>query len=446
MFRRRSNSRLRRNIWATLAPRLRGNQAPPRGLSSDQPRKAVFRARVGSPSLQVLRVSTQLRPHHLFALAMAAALSACGDKGDRHEPSPPEAGYVVMTTQAVPLEIELAGRTAAFETSEVRPQVSGVIKARRFTEGGLVRQGQTLYEIDPSLYRAAVSQAEANLANAEATRMAAEAKAERYKPLADIEAVSKQDYTDAVAAARQAAAQVAQTRAALETAKINLRFTTVPAPINGRIGRSMATTGALVTSGQPDALATIERLDPIFVDIQQSSADLVALRRELASGGVTPSGTGVQLTLEDGSVYPYAGRIEFAEAIVDPATGTVTLRARFPNPQGLLLPGMFVRARLSQVTAQNAILAPQQAVSRDPRGNATVYVIGPGDKAVLRTITANTTVGDKWLVTSGLSPGDKVITEGLDKVKPNQPVIPTPAGSPPRQRPHGQRDGGKQER
>jgi membrane fusion protein (multidrug efflux system) len=379
-------------------------------------------------------VPTNLKPHHLPALGLLLLLSGCGAKQDQHTHQTPEAGYVVMHTESVPLPLELAGRTTAFETSDVRPQVSGVIKARNFTEGGLVRQGQTLYEIDPSLYRAAEQQAEANLANAQATREAAEAKAARYKPLADIEAVSKQDYTDALAAARQAAAQVAQTKAALDTARINLRFTTVPAPIAGRIGRSMATTGALVTSGQVNALTTIQRLDPIYVDIPQSSADLVTLRRELASGGVTASGTGAQLTLEDGSPYPHAGRIEFAEAIVDPTTGTVTLRARFPNPHGLLLPGMYVRARLSQATAQNAILAPQQAISRDPRGAATVYLVGPGNKAVLRTVTANTTIGDKWLVTSGLAAGDKVITEGLDRIKPNQPVQPVPAGSAPRPR------------
>jgi len=383
-------------------------------------------------------VSTPLKPHHLPALGLLLLLSGCGAKKDEHVHQTPEAGYVVMRAETVALPLELAGRTTAFETSEVRPQVSGVIKARNFTEGSLVKQGQTLYVIDPSLYRAAEQQAEANLANAQATREAAEAKAARYKPLADIEAVSKQDYTDALAAARQAAAQVAQTKAALDTARINVRFTTVPAPISGRIGRSLATTGALVTSGQTDALTTIQRLDPIYVDIQQSSADLVTLRRELASGGVTSSGAGAQLTLEDGSPYAYAGRIEFAEAIVDPTTGTVTLRARFPNPQGLLLPGMFVRAKLSQATVQNAILAPQQAISRDPRGNATVYLVGPGNKAVLRTVTANTTIGDKWLVTSGLAVGDKVITEGLDKVKPNQPVQPVPAGSAPRARAHQQ--------
>jgi membrane fusion protein (multidrug efflux system) len=393
-------------------------------------------------------VSTQTKLLHLPAFVSALALlTACGgDDPKQHQPPAPEAGYVTVTAQDVPLVVELAGRTTAFETSDVRPQVNGVIKARRFTEGSVVRQGQTLYEIDPSLYRAAVAQAQANLANAVAAQAAAEAKAARYKPLADIEAVSKQDYTDAAAGAKEATAQVAQMRAALQTAQINLRYTTVPAPISGRTGRSMVTTGALVTSGQANALTTVERLDPIYVDMQQSSADLVALRRELSSGGVMPSSTGVKLTLEDGSPYGYDGRLEFAEAIVDPATGSVTLRASFPNPQGLLLPGMFVRARLSQVTARNAVLAPQAAVSRDPRGVATVYVVGPDSKAQLRNITANTTYGDKWIVTAGLAPGEKVITEGLDRIKPGQQVQPVPAGSPPRQRPAGAEGGGQRGR
>jgi membrane fusion protein (multidrug efflux system) len=372
---------------------------------------------------------------HLPVLVLFVALSACGAKPAKKPPPTPEAGYVVVSVQTVPLVIELAGRTTAYEASEVRPQVSGVIKARNFVEGGIVHQGQTLYEIDPSLYRAAVDQAQANLENAQATQEDAMAKAARFKPLADIEAVSKQDYTDALAAAKQATAAVAQTKATLETAKINLRFTRVPAPITGRIGRSMLTTGALATSGQTAPLTTIQRLDPIFVDIQQSSADQVALRRALSSGGATPSSAQVRLTLEDGGEYPQPGRLEFAEAVVDQNTGSVTMRATFPNPAGLLLPGMYVRARLSQATAQNAILVPQQAVSRDPRGNATVFLVGPGDKAVLRTVAADRTVGDKWLVTNGLSPGDKVIVEGLDKVKPNKPVRPVPAGSPPHQRP-----------
>jgi membrane fusion protein (multidrug efflux system) len=377
-------------------------------------------------------VSIIANPFRLAALTLLVALAGCGAKQEKKDPPPPEAGYVVVTTQTVPITAELAGRTTAFEISDVRPQVNGVIKDRRFTEGSVVREGQTLYDIDPSIYQAAVAQARANLLNAQANRAAAEAKAERYKPLADIEAVSKQDYTDALAAAKQAAAQVAQAQAALQTAQINLNYTRVPAPITGRIGRSLVTTGALVTSGQTTPLATIERLDPIYVDIQQSSADLIALRREVASGGASSGSAAVQLTLEDGSAYPHEGRVEFAETIVDPNTGSVTLRARFPNPEGMLLPGMFVRARLSQLMAHDAILAPQQAISRDPRGNATAFVVGPGNKAVLRTIAADRTVGDKWLVTSGLAPGDKLITEGLDRIKPGMVVRPTPAGTPPR--------------
>jgi membrane fusion protein (multidrug efflux system) len=365
-----------------------------------------------------VRVLTKLSD--LPALALLVALSACGAKPAKPPPRAPEVGYVTVTAQTVPLEIELPGRTSAYETSDVRPQVSGLIQERRFVEGGIVRKDQTLYQIDPSLYRAAVAQAQASLANAEAIQVDTAAKAARFKPLADIEAVAKQDYVDAQALANEAVAQVALAKAALDTARINLRFTRIPAPITGRIGRSLVTTGALVTVGQTNALSSIQRLDPIFVDIPQSSADLVALRRELASGGSTPSAAAVRLTLEDGSAYATPGRIEFSEPMVDMNTGTVILRATFPNPTGLLLPGMYVRAHLSQVTAQNAILAPQQGVARDPKGNATVYLVGPGNK---------------WLVASGLAPGDKVITEGLDKVKPNQPVHPVPAGSAPRPAP-----------
>jgi len=374
-----------------------------------------------------------------FLLAACISLAACSK--EKPTPPPPEAGYVVMRTESVPLFIELPGRTAAFETSEVRPQVTGVLKARLFTEGSIVRAGQTLYQIDPSLFRAAVNQAAANLDNARAQREAATARAQRFKPLAQIEAVSKQDYTDAAATARQAEAAVAQNAAQLETARINLRFTNVPAPISGRIGRSLVTTGALVTAGQATALTTIQRLDPMFVDIQQSSADLLALRRQLASGGASASSATVTLQLEDGSTYARKGRIEFAEAMVDPQTGTVTLRARFPNPDGLLLPGMFVRANLSQLTARDAILVPQAGVSRDPKGRATVTIVGAGNKAELRDVVADRTVGDKWLVTSGLKAGEKVIVEGLGRIRPGQPIRPVPAGSPP-QRAGGQSKAG----
>jgi len=364
-------------------------------------------------------------------LLVACALATPGCSREKPKPPTPEAGFVVLKAETVPLFVELSGRTSAFETSEVRPQVSGVLKARLFEEGSLVRAGQTLYQIDPSLYRAALSQAAANLQNAQAQREAASAKAERLKPLARIEAVSKQDYTDAAAAAKQASAGVAQNAAQLETARINLRFTSVPAPITGRIGRSLVTTGALVTAGQADPLATIQRLDPIFVDVQQSSADLLALRRQLTSGGAMPSAATVSLQLEDGSSYAATGRLEFAEAMVDSATGTVTLRARFPNPQGLLLPGMFVRARLSQVTARDAILVPQAGLTRNPKGEATVMLVGKDGKAELRSVTAERTVGDRWLVSAGLRPGDKLIVEGLSRIKPGQPIRAVPAGSPP---------------
>ncbi len=366
----------------------------------------------------------------LVLLATAIGLSACG-KQDAKKPPIAEAGYVVVKSESVALPLTLAGRTAAFEMSEVRPQVSGVVQARLFTEGSVVQAGQTLYQIDSSIYRATAAQAEANLASAEAARTAAAAKAARFKPLAEMQAVSQQDYSDAAAAARQAAASVAQTRAQLDAARINLRFTRVPAPISGRIGRSLVTTGGLVTANQADPLTTIQRLDPIYVDIQQSSADLLALRRSLAQGGVASSSTSVKLTLEDGSAYPYAGTLQFAEAMVDPNTGTVTLRARFPNPQGLLLPGMYVRAGLSQATLASAILVPQAGVSRDVQGRATVLVVGPGNKALRKTITADRTIGDKWIVTAGLKPGERVIVEGLGKIRPNATIKPVVAGSKP---------------
>jgi len=341
----------------------------------------------------------------VIALLCTATLAGCsgsggqsGAGGRKGPTGPPEVGYVVAKTSSVPLVTELAGRTTAFESSDVRPQVSGVIYRRFFTEGALVKKGQPLYQIDPSLYRASTSQAQANLLSAQANAASTRIKADRYRPLAEIEAVAKQDYTDAEAAAKQASASVAQQRAALETARINLRFTTVPAPITGRIGRSLYTVGALVTSGQTEALATIQRLDPIYVDIQQSSADLLRLRRALASGGEVATTAAVTLKLEDGSDYGMTGKVQFSEVVVDQTTGTVTLRAVFPNPKGLLLPGMFVRASFAQSIDNNAILIPQQAVSRTAKGDASVFVLN-GNTAVLRTVTATRTVGTDWVVT-----------------------------------------------
>jgi len=365
------------------------------------------------------------------ALTLSVLLAACSGAPTKRTPPTPEAGFVVVRPEAVAVPVVLAGRTAAFEMSEVRPQISGVIRAKLFTEGALVRAGQTLYQIDPSLYRAAANEAQANLHGAEAARNSTAQKAERLRPLADIEAVSRQDYADALSAAHQAATRVAQMRAQLDTAQINVRFTRVPAPISGRIGRALATTGALVTANQAAPLATIQRLDPIYVDIQQSSADLLKLRRALASGASTPSSTAVDLTLEDGSRYGSSGTLQFAEAMVDASTGTVTLRARFPNPDGLLLPGMYVRAVLSQATVARGMLVPQAGVSRDPKGGATVMVVGPGNTAVRRDIIAERTIGDQWLVTGGLKPGDRVIVEGLGKIKPGGKIVPVAAGSKP---------------
>lgn len=364
-------------------------------------------------------------------IAIALAVSACGSGAKKagRDQSPPEVGYVVVQPTSVPVTTELGGRTTAYQSSEVRPQVSGIIRRRLFTEGSVVHKGQTLYQIDPSLYVAATNAARANLTSAQANAEATKVKADRYKPLAEIQAVAKQDYTDVAAQARQAAAAVGQTRAALDTARINLRFTNVPAPITGRIGRSLFTEGALVTASQTNPLTTIQRLDPIFVDIQQSSADLLALRRALASKGITPTSAVVRLKLEDGSDYGQTGTVEFSEVMVNEATGTVTLRARFPNAQGILLPGMFVRATFAQSIDTNAFLVPQAGVTRDAKGNATVLLVGPGNKAVLRSVTASRIVGQNWVITAGLKPGDKVITEGTGKAKPDQPIKPVSAGS-----------------
>ena len=370
----------------------------------------------------------------LLALAVAlSVLSGCNqsDAQDRRgQRGPTQVGYVVVQRTSVPVQSLLGGRTVAFESSEVRPQVNGVIRRRYFTEGSYVRQGQPLYQIDPSLYRAAVNQAQANVAAARATLDAAQVRANRYKPLAEMEAISKQDYTDAAAQARQARAAVAQNSAQLDTARINLRYTSIPAPISGRIGRSLSTVGALVTANQAEPLAVIQRLDPIYVDIQQSSADLTTLRRSLAAGGVAPGTTQVRLKLEDGSDYGYTGTAQFSENLVNESTGTVTLRARFPNPQGVLLPGMFVQALFTQAVDTAVFLVPQQALQRDIGGEAFVFVVGAGNKAERRKVVAERTYGDAWVVTSGLQPGDKIITQGTNNLRSGAPIKPVPASAP----------------
>ena len=385
-----------------------------------------------------------LRTTNRIALPAAVLLILCGCSGSQEAGGAqakggrggadrtPTVGFVTVQPTSAPIVVELAARAAAFERSDVRPQVTGIIRRRLFTEGSVVRAGQPLYEIDPRLYRAAADQASANLQSAQANAEANRILAERYKPLADAEAISQQDYTNAVASARQARASVAQTRAALQTARVTLQFTTVPAPITGRIGRSLFTVGALVSATQADPLAQIQRLDPMFVDIQQSSADLLGLRRMLGRDGIVAARAAVRLKLEDGSDYGQTGTVEFAEALVNTETGTVTLRARFPNPQGVLLPGMFVRATFDQAINTRAFLVPQQGLSRDPKGNATVMLVGPGNKAVQRTVRADRVAGANWVVTGGLNPGDRVITQGLAQLKPGQTIKPVPANAPQR--------------
>ncbi len=357
---------------------------------------------------------------HLLLLSVAA----CGGKPPEQPPmGPTQVGYVVVREQPVTLTTELPGRTAAYETSEVRPQVNGLIQARLFEEGDQVRAGQPLYRIDSAPYAAQVASARASLARARASIASSAALVRRYGELVKINAIARQDYENAVTTAQQAQADVAAQQATLRTAEIDLRRTTITAPISGRIGRSVATTGALVSSAQTTALATIQRLDPIFVDVAQSSTDLLRLRQQVMAGQLARGGDArVRLKLEDGSVFPVEGTLKFADVTVDSSTGTQTIRAIFANRDKLLLPGMYVRAELVEGVQSRAMLVPQRAVSRDERGNATVMVVGRGDKVEPRTLKTSRTLGDSWLVTGGVKPGDRVIVEGGMMLRPGMPV------------------------
>ena len=387
--------------------------------------------------MNVRKITPFLAPATIFA---ALALTACG-KAPQRTPGAPEAGFVVIKTQTAPLTTELPGRTSPLAISEVRPQVSGILQERLFTEGSNVKKGQLLYRIDPAPYRAAVNQAKAQLASAEASVTTVKLKAERYGDLVKIKAVSQQDYDDAQAAYGQAQANVQQARAVLETASINLGYTDIKASIAGRAGRSAVTQGALVTAGQAGALTTLQALDPIYVDLTQSTAELLRLERDVASGRArkgAPLTAKVRLTLEDGSTYPLDGVLQFTDITEDPNSGAVTLRAVVPNPQGVLIPGMFVRATVTEAQVPNAILAPQQGVTRDPRGGAVVMVINAQNKAESRPVEIGQAIGSDWMVTKGLQPGDRVITEGLQRVQAGMAVRPVPAGSPLSRPPQGQ--------
>lgn len=351
-----------------------------------------------------------------LAIALST-LAGCGGKKEAAAPPPPQVSVVTLKTEPVTLDTELPGRTSAFRVAEVRPQVDGIILRRLFKEGSDVTQGQQLYQIDPATYDATYKSARATL---ESARLLAE----RYGRLVGDEAVSKQQYDEAKASWLQA-------QAAVERAEINLRYTKVLAPISGRIGRSNVTEGALVTSGQAGTLSVVQQIDPIYVDVTQPSASLLRLRRELANGALQSAGANaaqVNLVLEDGTRYPEAGRLEFSEVAVDQGTGSVTLRAVFPNPRHELLPGMFVHARLREGVKADGLLVPQQGVTRDLKGQATALVVNAKDEVELRQIRTDRVVDDKWLVADGLKAGDRVIVEGLQFVKPGAKVRVAQAG------------------
>lgn len=366
-----------------------------------------------------------------LVVVAALALASCGGKpagppGGAGMGGPAPVGVMVVAPRPVSLTVELTGRTSAFLVSDVRPQVSGIVQSRSFQEGGYVHAGQSLFQIDPAPYRAALRSAEANLAQAQATLTSARLKAERYKDLVGVNAVSRQDNEDAQAAFQLAQANVSAQEAAVDQARINLGYTRVTSPVTGRIGKSSVTPGALVTANQTAALATVQDLDKIYVDVSQSAADLLKLRQQLSTGDLGPPRSAeVTLTLDDGSTYPLTGHLEFADVTVDQGTGAVGLRAVFDNPKGVLLPGLFVRATLKKGVVAGGVTVPQGAISRTPTGQATVLVVGAGSRAEPRPVTLGQMIGDQWLVLAGLQAGDRVIVDGLQKVRPGAPVAPT---------------------
>lgn len=371
----------------------------------------------------------------IAVLCATVIMAGCSKKQEGPAPQQQAPQVVVFTVNpaALPIMADLSGRTNAYEIADVRPQVGGIVKKRLFVEGADVKAGTPLYQIDPATYQAASNSAKAALFKARANLLTAGPKAARYKELVAIEGVSRQEYDDAVAAYEQAKADVESATAALESANINLRYTTVTAPISGRTSRSTVTAGALVTAGQADALTTVQQLDPIYVDVTQSSTDLLRLRRQLADGSLKKSGDGqakVNLVLPDGTKYSQEGKLQFSGVSVDPTTGNVVLRALFPNPKGELLPGMFVRAQLETGIDEKAITVPQVGVSRNQKGEATAMILNKENKVEQRILTTNGTVGTNWLVTSGLAAGDRVIVEGLQKIKPGAPAVAVPAAAP----------------
>ncbi len=383
----------------------------------------------------------KLRSQSLRRIAVVAAgisvLAACGGKppaapGGAGAPQPPQVGVVTVAPEPVALATELPGRLEASRVAEVRARAAGIVLERKFQEGSEVKAGQVLYRIDPAPLRAALASTEAALAKAEANQTLARLKAERYKPLIEKGVVSRQNYDDVIAARDQAEAEVAAAKAARETARLNLGYATVTAPIAGRIGRALVTEGALVGQGESTPLATIQQIDPIYLNLTQSSAEALQLRRTLAGGKAKRAAAAeakVALITEDGQQYPHPGRLLFSDISVDPGTGVVTVRVLVPNPERSLLPGMYVRARLEQGVQNDAILVPHAAVSRNPRGQAEVMLVNGENKVEARIVKAERSVGDKWVVSEGLAAGDRVIVEGLQRARPGTAVEPQAAGT-----------------
>ncbi|MCE1929594.1 efflux RND transporter periplasmic adaptor subunit [Enterobacter hormaechei] len=358
-------------------------------------------------------------------IVCAALLTGCdGQENPQQHAQAPQVSVHIVKSAPLAVTTELPGRTDAYRVAEVRPQVSGIILHRNFTEGSDVKAGESLYQIDPATYQAAYDNAKGELVKAQAAANIAHLTVKRYVPLVGTQYVSKQEYDQAVATAQQADASVVAAKAGVESARINLAYTKVTSPINGRIGKSSVTEGALVTNGQATALATVQQLDPIYVDVTQSSSDFMRLKQQASlQKGDTSS---VELLMENGQPYPLKGTLQFSDVTVDESTGSITLRALFPNPQHMLLPGMFVRARIDEGTQPDAILVPQQGVTRTPRGDATVLVVNEKNQVESRTVVAPQAIGDRWLITEGLKNGDRVIISGLQKVRPGVTVVAIP--------------------
>lgn len=369
----------------------------------------------------------------VLAAALVVALAACSRQGGEVPPQgPPTVGIWSVEERSVAVDVELPGRTSPYAIAEVRPQVGGLILKRLFSEGSDVKEGQALYQIDPTRYQANLDSARAALAQAEANLVTTRLKAERYKQLAEVKAIGQQESDDAAAAYKSAVASVQSAKAALDLATINLKYTHVYAPVAGRIGKSSVTQGALVTAEQTTPLATVQQLDPIYVDVTRSSGELLQIKRELAEGALKKAGenaASVKLILEDNSEYPLEGKLQFADVTVNESTGAVTLRAIFPNPKHDLLPGMFVRARLVEGVNEKAILVPQESVIHDSKGNSVAYVVDAENKVQPRTVQTPRALGNQWLVSSGLKAGDRLVVDGLQTVAPGLVVKPVPAGA-----------------